>query len=61
MSASDSRIHFGLGQRRSIESLEITWPSGSVDKLASVGINQIVTVKEGTGIVARAFPRITSK
>ena len=61
MSASDSRIHFGLGQRRSIESLEITWPSGLVDKLTNVGIDQIVTVKEGTGIVARAFPRITSK
>ena len=61
MSASDPRIHFGLGQRKSIETLEITWPSGSVDTLANVGIDQIVTVKEGTGIVPRTFPRVASK
>ncbi len=31
MSASDPRIHFGLGKRAKIDSLEITWPSGQVD------------------------------
>src|SRR6059058_580868 len=61
MSASDPRIHFGLGQRKTIESLEITWPSGVVDKLPSVPINQIVAVKEGGGIVPRNFPRIAAK
>ena len=35
MSASDPRIHFGLGQRTKIESLEITWPSGQIDKLSN--------------------------
>ena len=33
MSASDPRIHFGLGKRTKIESLEVTWPSGQVDTL----------------------------
>jgi len=61
MSASDPRIHFGLGPRKTIESLEITWPSGAVDKLSNVAINQIIAVKEGTGIVARNFPKIASK
>jgi enediyne biosynthesis protein E4 len=61
MSASDPRVHFGLGQRRSIESLEITWPSGTVDKLTNVPINQIITVKEGAGIVPRAFPKMATK
>ena len=61
MSASDRRIHFGLGQRKSIESLEIAWPSGTVDKLSNVPINQTIAVKEGAGIVARAFPKIASK
>jgi hypothetical protein len=61
MSASDPRIHFGLGQRKSIESLEITWPSGTVDKLANVTLNQIIAVKEGAGIVARNFPKLPSK
>jgi hypothetical protein len=61
MSAHDPRIHFGLGQRNSIESLEITWPSGVVDKLTSVPINQIITVKEGVGIIPRNFPKIVWK
>ncbi|MBZ5563260.1 MAG: CRTAC1 family protein [Acidobacteriia bacterium] len=61
MSAHDPRVHFGLGQRKSIESLEITWPSGTVDKLTNVPINQIITVKEGAGIIPRKFPLVPSK
>ncbi len=61
MSAHDPRIHFGLGQRKSVESLVITWPSGIVDKLVNVPINQIITVKEGVGIIPRNFPKINWK
>ncbi|MGB7329959.1 MAG: ASPIC/UnbV domain-containing protein, partial [Terriglobales bacterium] len=61
MSASDPRIHFGLGERTKIESLEITWPSGQVDRLANVPIDQIIAVKEGSGIVPHKFPRIAAK
>jgi enediyne biosynthesis protein E4 len=61
LSASDPRIAFGLGRRKSIESLEITWPSGIVDKLTNVPINQIITVKEGVGIIPRKFPKIIWK
>jgi len=61
MSASDPRIHFGLGQRQTIESLEITWPSGRMDRLPNVPINQIIAVKEGEGIVARRFPKIPAR
>jgi hypothetical protein len=58
MSASDPRVHFGLGVRKAIEFLEITWPSGAVEKLDKVAVNQIITVKEGEGIVPRSFPPI---
>jgi hypothetical protein len=60
MSASDTRIHFGLGKRTKIDSLEITWPSGQVDRLTNVPIDQIIAVKEGTGIVPRKFPKIVN-
>ena len=60
MSAHDPRVHFGLGQRQSIELLEITWPSGTVDKLTNIPINRIITVKEGVGIIPRNFPRVPS-
>jgi len=61
MSAHDPRIHFGLGQRKTIESLEITWPSGIVDKLANIPIDQIMTVKEGVGVIPGNFPKISWK
>ncbi len=61
MSASDPRILFGLGKRTKIDSLEITWPSGQLDKLSNVPVDKIIAVKEGSGIVARSFPKITPK
>jgi enediyne biosynthesis protein E4 len=60
MSASDPRIHFGLGDHTKIDSLEITWPSGMVQKLNDVPVDQIIAVKEGTGIVPHKFPKIPS-
>jgi enediyne biosynthesis protein E4 len=60
MSASDPRIHFGLGKRAKVESLEITWPSGRIEKLSNIAIDQIIIVKEGAGIVTRDFPKLRS-
>ena len=58
MSASDPRIHFGLGRRAKIDSLVITWPSGLVEKVANVPVDTIIAVKEGAGMVAHPFPKI---
>ena len=58
MSASDPRIHFGLGRRTNIQSLAIAWPSGHVDKLTDVPIDRIIAVKEGVGIVPHPFPKV---
>ena len=61
MSASDPRILFGLGKRTKIDSLEITWPSGQVDKLTNIPVDQIIAIKEGIGIVPHPFPRVASR
>jgi hypothetical protein len=58
MSASDPRIHFGLGNRAKVQSLVITWPSGHVDTLTNVPIDRIIAVKEGVGIVPHPFPKV---
>jgi len=49
-----------VGKRTKIESLEITWPSGQVDRLTNVPADQIMAVKEGAGIVPHKFPTFGS-
>jgi hypothetical protein len=51
-SASDSRLHFGLGTAESAD-LEVRWPNGGKEVLKKVAANQLVFVKEGFGIVKR--------
>jgi len=60
-SAQDPRLHFGLGQRDRVDSVEITWPSGEITRLANLKSDQIIAVKEGVGIVDRSFPRIVAR
>ncbi len=45
-SASDKRVHFGLGADKSASLLEITWPSGIVQTLKNVEADRILRVKE---------------
>jgi hypothetical protein len=52
-SQNDLRVHFGLGRARKVDRLEIHWPSGAVDTLKDVAVNQLVYVKEGEGIVRK--------
>jgi enediyne biosynthesis protein E4 len=60
-SAQDPRLHFGLGDRRIVDSLEIRWPSGATTKLQNLKADQVVTVKEGQGVVERSFPSIRNR
>jgi hypothetical protein len=46
ISASDKRVHFGLGLSKKAHIIEIKWPSGIVQRLESVAASQILTVKE---------------
>ena len=51
LSQSDLRLHFGLEKRTKVDLIEVHWPSGVVDKISGVGVNRIVTIKEGQGKV----------
>ncbi len=51
ISHNDLRLHFGLEKRAKIDSIEVRWPSGVVDKINDAGVNKILTVKEGSGLV----------
>jgi hypothetical protein len=53
ISQNDLRLHFGLEKRTKIDSIEVRWPSGVVDKAANLSANKILTVKEGQGVIAQ--------
>ncbi len=53
ISQSDLRLHFGLEKRTKIDLIEVRWPSGQVDKITDAGVNRILTIKEGQGLVDR--------
>jgi hypothetical protein len=59
LSVSDKRLHFGLGPETSA-SLEVRWPSGATQKFPNVPANHLVTIREGTGIVATRKPPFTA-
>jgi hypothetical protein len=46
---SSYRVHFGLGNADRIESLEIRWPNGSVEKV-DVPLNRFSYVRQGRGV-----------
>jgi hypothetical protein len=48
-SQNDLRVHFGLGGASKVERLEVRWPGGLEETWASVDVNRILTLKEGTG------------
>jgi hypothetical protein len=50
LSVNDPRLHFGLGEAATVD-LEIRWPNGNRESFAKLGTNQLVTIKEQSGIV----------
>lgn len=46
LSASDRRLHFGLGRDRTAKLVEIQWPSGRLQRLENVAADRVLTVKE---------------
>lgn len=54
LSNNDMRVHFGLGAAKTIEKVEIRWPSGLVENFADVPADKVVMLQEGTGRKAGA-------
>ena len=43
---SDRRVHFGLGAAKTVDKIDIRWPSGTVQTLANIAADQVLKVKE---------------
>jgi hypothetical protein len=53
LSQNDLRLHFGLGQAKQADVVEIRWPLGLVESFSNVDANQLLVAQEGHGIVER--------
>jgi hypothetical protein len=53
LSQNDLRLHFGLGSAKTIDSVEIRWPSGFIEKISgrSLAIDKHYFILEGKGLV----------
>ncbi len=54
LSSHDPREILGVGRAAKIDSVEIKWPGGRVDKLANLPIKQYIKVVEGEGVIKTA-------
>jgi hypothetical protein len=52
MSQSDLRLHFGLGKSKTVDLIEVKWPTTQkIERFTALKPNQILTIREGSGIV----------
>lgn len=57
MSQNDLRLHFGLGKVDTVDAIEIKWPTTQkIERFTQVKANQILTIREGNGIVGSSKP-----
>ncbi len=58
MSQSDLRLHFGVGKAQTIDLIEVRWPTTQkTERFTQVKVNQILTIREGSGIVETVKPK----
>ncbi|NOT47277.1 MAG: CRTAC1 family protein [Acidobacteria bacterium] len=57
LSQNDLRLHFGLAKGEKVQSAEIRWSDGTMQKILNVQPNQIVRVEQGKEVVATAMLR----
>jgi hypothetical protein len=62
LSQSDLRLHFGLGDHRQADKVELYWPSGRQETLSSLDADHFYCAQEGSGIVpcSNIRPRLSN-
>jgi len=53
LSASDHRLHFGVGMARKVDSVEVTWPSGRLDRHHGLAADAGYRLREGDPVPRR--------
>ena len=57
MSQSDLRLHFGIGRADTVDLIEVKWPTThAIERFTGTKANQILTIREGSGIISTFKP-----
>ncbi len=56
-SQSELPVTFGLGAATRAASVEVAWPSGTIDVMTDVAADRTITIEEGKGLVSGAGAR----
>ncbi|MGA2422207.1 MAG: CRTAC1 family protein [Candidatus Acidiferrum sp.] len=59
-SQNDLRMHFGLDRATKVDTVEIRWLSGQIDKLQNLDANRLYTIQEG-GKILKSDPLQSAK
>jgi hypothetical protein len=49
LSASDVRVHFGLGASPAVDAIVVQWPDGARERWSGISGDKLVTLQRGTG------------
>ena len=61
-SSNDQRLHFGLGEATSVESVEIHWASsGAVERVNLPGVDRYFVIEQGKGIIPSVYDGIAKQ
>jgi hypothetical protein len=59
-SSNDQRLHFGLGQTATVDSVEVHWNSGFVEHVTLPGVDRFYVIEEGKGVVPSVYDGIAT-
>ncbi len=57
LSASDARVHFGLGATTHVDMVEVRWPSGHIDRHPGLAADAAYVLREGQNQVGFLWGR----
>jgi hypothetical protein len=58
ISQNDLRVHFGLGSATKLNSVQVRWPSGLVERFDNLSVDAFHTLTEGSGTAVTVAPTL---
>src|SRR4029077_5617287 len=56
-SNNDMRVHFGLGPATKLDSVQVRWPSGLLEKFENLAVDNLHIVTESPGLAVKSQPQ----